>query len=235
MGIYTDLSEADPIGPGAKTGLDRSSASQLKNKAVTIDPSIGAAYAASNEVASIPEQTDAGVADTYTLTLAFYGRLAEEVAVTTAAIAFDAVDTVIESAIDTAMASFPGWTDADVSVAMVGVAGLDDGIVTLTFDGTSVLGAPIVVTLAATGFTATTPITRTEGSGDRKALQALYELNAIEGTVHEAPSAPSDWVRGSRTGSGPRLQLILDLAYAASAEDGTDEVNIAIAALYPSV
>ena len=62
--------------------------------------------------------------------------------VTTAAIAYDDADTVIQAAIDTAMtsASYPSWTNADITVLDGGSAGLSDGTVTLTFDGTSVAG-----------------------------------------------------------------------------------------------
>jgi hypothetical protein len=60
--------------------------------------------------------------------------------VTTAAIAYNAVDTVIEGAIDTAFtsAAYPSWSNADISVSMGGAAGLSDGTVTFTFDGLSV-------------------------------------------------------------------------------------------------
>lgn len=95
---------------------------------------------------------------TYTLTL----DDGTEDPITTAAIAYDAVDTVIEAAIDTAMttASYPSWTNADISVSMSGAAGLDDGTVTLTFDGVSVQSMdwlPTIVDGAAlTGVVAST-------------------------------------------------------------------------------
>lgn len=233
MGIYTDLANSNRVTSGPGVGLDRSSGGQLLSKAALHDPTVSPALAASNEVSVIPEQTDAGVADTYTLTLDFYGAL-KGTSVTTAAIAYDAVDTAIESAIDTAAAALPSWTNSDISVAMAGAAGLDDGTVTLTFDGASVAEIPCVVTLAATGFTATTPITRTAGKADRKALQALFDLNVVSGTVHDSPNAPTDWVRPESTGqTRARYQLIRDLAVLASQEDGTDEIIDAVAALYP--
>lgn len=236
MGIFADLQSTSQY-PGKPdgVGLDRSSTQQLIAAVSYGDPDLKAAYAARDEVATVPEQTDAGVADTYTLTLTPYGRLAGEAAVTTAAIAFDAVDTVIESAIDAAMASFPGWTNADVSVAMVGAAGLDDGDISLTFDGTSVNEAPWVVTIVATGFTETLPVVRTtSGQGDRKALQALFELNVIAGSVHESPDSPS-WTTPDGLGRRPRTQLIGDLARITIEEDGTDNAYDAIKALYPGI
>lgn len=235
MGIYTDLASTNPIPAKPRVGLDRSSGEQLLAAAGKHDPDVRTAFAARNEVAVIPEQTDAGAADTYTLTFTFYGALKGTV-LTTAAIAYNAVDTAIESAIDTALAGLAGWTNGDVAVTMAGLAGLDDGSVTLTFSGTSVDATPCVVTLTATGFTATGPITRTEGRTNRKALQALYDLNVISGTAVEAPNAPTDWVRPASNGqSRPRFQLIRDLALQATVEDGTDEIYNAVVALYPTV
>jgi len=235
MGVYTDLASTNPIPSAPRVGLDRSSAQQLLNQAVIYDPDVRTAFAARDEIAVIPEQTDAGVADTYTLTINFYGAL-KGTAITTAAIAFDAVDTAIESAIDTAAAAIPGFVAGDIAVTMAGAAGLDDGTVTLTFSGDSVDETPAVVTLTPTGFTATGPITRTEGRTNRKALQALYDLNVISGTVVESPNAPTDWIRPASVGqTRPRFQLIRDLALQATIEDGTDYIYNAVVALYPLV
>jgi hypothetical protein len=234
MGIYTDLASTNPIPGKPRVGLDRASGEQLLAKASYIDPTVGAAYAAGNEVTVIPEQTDAGAADTYTLTITPYGKYANEAPITTAAIAYNAVDTAIQSALDTAFAAWTGWTNADIAVTMGGAAGLDDGTVTLTFSGTSVSGAPFVVTLTPTGFTETAGITRTAGSGDRKALQALFELNVVTGTIHNAGEAPSDWTKPATNGqTRPRRQLILDLAIQAAVEDGSDLVYDTVVALYP--
>lgn len=238
MGIYTDILADGTQFPTAapSIGNDRSSRHQLEARLSRADASIATAYAAANEVTTIPEQTDAGAADTYILTIQFFGALAGTT-ISTAAIAYNAVDTVIETAIDVAAAGLAGWTNGDITVAMVGAAGLDDGAVSLTFDGTSVDATPAVVTLAATGFTATTPIVRTTGgSGDRKALQALFELNVVSGSVHQAGAAPTDWVKPGSTGqTRPRSGLIKDLALLASVEDGTDEIYDAVKTIYPSI
>lgn len=236
MGIYTDLASTSPI--AAKplaVGLDRSSNSQMLANAEIADPALRTVNAATDEVTTIPEQTDAGAADTYTLTLTFHGRLAGEAPITTAAIAYNAVDTVIESAIDTAMAAFPSWTNADISVAMGGAAGLDDGTVTLTFDGASVTGAGVEVDLVATGFTETTPIVRTAtGQADRKATQALMDLNVISGALHAAPALPT-WTKPESFGRRPRTHLIGDLARMTVAEDGNSDAYDAVKALYPEI
>jgi len=236
MGIYLDLSSTSPIADKPlAVGLDRSSNSQMLANAAISDPSLRTAYAAIDELAPIPEQTDAGSSDTYTLTLTPHGRLSGEDAVTTASIAFDATASTIESAIDTAMASFPSWSNADISVAEENSAGLDDGFITLTFDGTSVDETAWIVTLVATGFTETTPIVRTTpGQGDRKATQALFELNIVAGSLHDIPDTPT-WTKPDSLGRRPRTHLIGDLAKQATAEDGNDEAYDAVKVLYPEI
>jgi hypothetical protein len=68
--------------------------------------------------------------------------------ITTAGIAWNAIDTVIETAIDVAFtaAAYPTWVNGHISVSMSGAAGLSDGTVTLTFDGASVDEKPWVLT-----------------------------------------------------------------------------------------
>lgn len=70
---------------------------------------------------------------TFTLTI----TLADSTSFTTSAIAHDAVAAAIESAIDTAAASVPGWTAGDIAVTGGPLASAD---VTLTFSGDSVAG-----------------------------------------------------------------------------------------------
>lgn len=230
MGIYADLLAGGAFGNSPRVGLHRSSAEQVKAQISLVDPLLSTAHALVNEVATIPEQTDAGATDTYTLTLTFYGKLAGTV-YTTAAIAYDAVASTIAAAIVTA-----GATEGHITAAMGGSAGLDDGTVMLTFSGATVAGVPCVVTLTPTGFTASGPITRAPGSPGRKALQALYELNVVAGTVHVVPAAPADWTRPASNGqSRPRYDLIKKLAIEASNEDGTPHVYEAVKALYPGL
>lgn len=238
MGIYTDLASSTQFGPKPRVGLDRSSAEQLLGKAQFIDPTVRPEYAAADNVVVYAEQTDSAATDTYTLTVEFFGAL-KGLSFTTAAIAYNAVASAIESAIDTAATGVvPGWTNGDISVAMGGAAGLDDGTITLTFDGTSVTETPATVTLTPTGFTLVGSAngTRTGGQGDRKALMALFELNVVSGTVHAAGDEPTDWVRPASTGqSRPRYDLIRGLAVLASQEDGTDHVFNKVKALYPGI
>ena len=237
MGIYTNLATTTAFIKTSKprVGLDRSSANQMLNKADVFDPAIGSAYAAGNEVQTIPTQTDSGAADTYTLTINL-PRLAVGT-FTTAAIAYDAVDTVIETAIDVAAtsAAVTGWTNADISVSMGGAAGASDGTVILTFDGTSVANQPVELTvLTATGFTKDGPVVRTTGGQqNRQATQALYELNAIAGTLQQSAEAPT-WTKPESNGqTRPRTSLLRDLALQTIVEDGTEDAYDAIVALYP--
>lgn len=235
MGLFTDLASIDQIGPKQRVGLNRASAEQLLSKAHLHDPSAASAYAAADAAITLVEETDAGAADTYTLTFTFNGGTNDGTSVTTAAIAYNAVDTAIESAIDTAFttASFPSWTNADISVAMGGAAGLDDGTVTLTFDGASVTGQSVTVSLTATGFTSVNSAT-TDGQGARKAVQALFDLNVVSGTLHAVGSAPTDWVKPASNGqSRPRRDLIKSLCLEAAKEEGNDNVYDTVMALYP--
>jgi hypothetical protein len=89
-----------------------------------------------DEVQVIAQMIRVATGGTYTLT--FNDNV--NAAITTAAIAYNAADTVIEAAIDTAFtaAAYPTWTNADISVLDSGSAGISDGTSTLTFDGTSV-------------------------------------------------------------------------------------------------
>ncbi len=242
MGIYTTLTTTNSqvIGPAAKprVGLDRSSAEQLLNKALVYDPSIRTAYAARDEVQTIPEQTDAGVGDTYTLTFTFPRQNAGKgLTFTTAGIAYDAIDSVIETAIDVAAtaATWTAWTNADISVSMAGAAGLDDGTVTLTFDGASVSEEPCVLTvLTATGWTQDGVIARTTpGQTDRNGAQALFEVGAITGAFWICGNTPS--LTAGTTLKRPRAGLITDLAMVAAWEDGNDAIYDACRALYPTM
>lgn len=91
--------------------------------------------ATTNEVQTIKQFRNAPTGGTYTLS----GTNAAGETWTTAGIAYNATAATIESAIDTAATgNISGWTNGDISVAETGSAGISDGNITLTFDGTSV-------------------------------------------------------------------------------------------------
>lgn len=236
MGIYTNLATTSQTIKAAKprVGLDRSSAEQLLAKAAKYDPAIATAYAAQDEVQTFAEETDAGAGDTYTLTIDV-PKLAVG-SFTTAAIAYDATAATIETAIDVAAtaAGVTGWTNGDISVAEENSAGLSDGYITLTFDGTSVSEQPVEISvLTATGFTSVGNATRTTGGQcDREATQALFDLGIVEGTLQNSLEAPSDWAKPEALVKRPRYNLIKDLAHQAAYEDGSDDVITAVLALY---
>jgi hypothetical protein len=238
MGYLQDLAAgASTITPAKpRVGLDRQSAEALlSHGTIAGDQALGSAYSTANEVSVIPEQTDSGAADTYTISV---NLSALGVSVTTAAIAYDAVDTAIETAIDVAMtaATFAAWTNADISVSMAGAAGISDGTVTLTFDGTSVLGTPGLVSITPTGFTEVGSTSRTvAGQGTRPATQAMYDMNVIAGAVQGSGDAPT-WTKPDVNGRArPGTNVIRDLALQTIVEDGTEDAYDAIVALYPQV
>jgi len=238
MGYLQDLAAGASTITATKprVGLDRQSAEALLSHGeIAGNQALGAAYAAANEVSVIPEQTDAGAADTYTITV---NLTALGESFTTAGIAYNAVDTVIETAIDVAAtaASVTGWTNADISVSMGGAAGIDDGTVTLTFDGTSVAGQPALVSITPTGFTEVGSITRsTGGQGTRPATQALFDMNVIAGSLQASGDAPT-WTKPATNGRArPGTNVIRDLALQTIVEDGTEDAYDAIVALYPQV
>ena len=238
MGYLQDLAVGSnhitPTKP--RVGLDRASAEGLLSYGdVTGNLDLDTNYVAQDEVSVIPEQTDAGAADTYTITvnLTVLGE-----SFTTAGIAYNAVDTVIETAIDVAATALPdtSWTNGDISVSMGGSAGIDDGTVTLTFDGTSVNEMPALVSITPTGFTETGSTSRTTpGQGGREATQALFDLNIVSGTLQGSGSVPT-WTKPATSGRArPGTGLIRDLALSTIDEDGTEDAYDAIVALYPEV
>ena len=235
MGIYTDLATGSSTIKAAKprVGLGRASAEALLAQAEKFDPTIASDYAAQDEVQTIPEQTDAGAGDTYTLNIVI-PKIA--INITTAAIAYDATAATIEAAIDTAAtaATWTDWTNADISVAEENSAGLDDGYITLTFDGDSVTERGVeVIVLTATGFTKSGVSARTTGGQtDRKATMALFYLGVVTGTLQDSVEAPSDWTKPAALVKRPRYGLIKDLAHQAAVEDGSDDVITAVNALY---
>jgi hypothetical protein len=240
MGYMQNLAVgASTITPAKpRVGLDRQSAEALlSHGTIAGNPGLPATYDVVDEVQIIPEQTTAGVADTYTLTIDLPNLAVGTF--TTAAIAYDAVDTAIETAIDSAAttAAVTGWTNADISVSMAGAAGLDDGTVTLTFDGASVTGQPVtLIDLTATGWTEDGTITRSvTGQVARNATKALFDMNVIAGALQGSGEAPT-WTKPDMNGRArPGTNVIRDLALQTIVEDGTEDAYDAIVALYPQV
>lgn len=137
-----------------------------------------------------------------TFTLEFV--LASDETFTTAAIAFNAAASVIETAIDTAAtaASIVGWTNGDISVAG---GDLNTNPVTLTFDGTSVKeqNHDLVVmddgslTGGGSGGAITTT---TEGQSDRLGYGILTQYGIVAGTVPAEDVVPTALVVAASPG-----------------------------------
>lgn len=239
MGIFANLIGANShvIGPSAapRVGLDRASARMLIAGATKVDPAIATAYAAIDEVQSIPHQSSSGVGDTYTLTISL-PRL-QIGTFTTAAIAYDATAATMETAIDVAAtaAGVTDWTNGDITVAEAGVAGVSDGIVTLTFDGASVTEEPCILTvMTCTGWTQDGVLTRaTPGQTNRNGAQALFAVGAIAGSLWICGATPVLTIGTSL--KRPRMGLLVDLAMSATWEDGNSAIYNALRVLYPGM
>jgi hypothetical protein len=203
--------------------------------ATKVDPALGSAYDAIDEVQSIPHQSSSGVGDTYTLTISLL-RL-QIGTFTTAAIAYDATAATIETAVDVAAtaAGVTDWTNGDITIAQAAAAGVSDGIVTLTFDGTSVAEEPCILTvMTPTGWTQDGVLTRTTpGQTDRNGAQALFAVGAITGSLWICGETPSLTV--GTTLKRPRMGLLVDLAMSAAWEDGNSAIYDACRALYPAM
>lgn len=237
MGIYTDLATgSSTIKPDKpRVGLDRSSAEQLLSKAAIGDPSVGTDYAAADEDDQIDQLTGTPTGGTYTLT---FEMPTTDETFTTAGIAYNATAATIEGAIDTAAtaASITDWTNGDISVSEQNAAGLSDGYCDFLCEN-SVGEMPVWVSIdtsSVTGIGGAQTVTRTTpGQTDRKATQALFDLNVVTGTLQISGEAPTDWTKPESVGqTRPRAGLIKALAWQASIEDGTQDAYDAVAALY---
>ena len=107
---------------------------------------------------------------------------------TTAAIAFDASAATTETAIDVAATAAPitGWTNGDITVSASG-ADLQDGTLTLTFDGTSVAGPNHVLTTmvdSRTGGVSPTPTLVNSTIGIEYQMDVAATLASITGWVN---------------------------------------------------
>lgn len=231
MGLYTDLASTNPVPAKPRVGLDRSSGEQLLSKAYQHDSGVRTALAAQSEVTRIATHTGTVTDGTYTLTVEVPTL---GVTFTTAALAHDANAAAIEAAIDTASpAAVP---NGDLVVTEEGSAGLQDGFIDITAED-AVASMPVLVSIDGTNLVGggAGAVTRTTpGQGNRKAAQALFDLNVIAGTLWNSGEAPTDLTRPASNGqTRPRYQAIRDLALQAAVEDGKDHIYDAVVALYP--
>lgn len=174
---------------------------------------------------------------TFTLTFNITGQPA----VTTAPIAYNAGAAVIEAAIDAAftaatdVATAITWTNSDISVT-ASSTNLLGGFITLTYDGNSVdetnqgLASINGAGLTNGAFGAATTKT-TNGSATREALNILFYLSVISGSVPAAGAAPSI-AQGyaKRLGRQPSDDLIRAIARDAQLAEDSELISAAILA-----
>jgi hypothetical protein len=153
----------------------------------------------------------------------------------TANIAYDAIASEIETAIDTKMTSdaYSGWTNGDISVALT--SDLSGGAATLTFDGASVTGkdqgqtAIADVDLVAAGTVGGQSET-TSGQAQRFAWAIMWAHGMISSVPAQgaalATSDGLDVTPAATTAHWPRAALRKLLAAQASIDDG----NVALRA-----
>lgn len=231
MGIYTDLASSTQIPSSGRVGLDRSSAGQLLNKAAMGDLGVRAGFGAQSAVTRIAAHTGTPTGGNYTLTVSIPTLGVE---FTTASIAYNAAAATIETAIDTASpASVP---NGDLAVTEEGSAGLSDGYIDITAED-AVANMPVHITINDVDMAGGSPgevTLTTAGQGNRKAAQALFDMNVVSGALWTSGLAVSGLTRPASVGqTRPRYQLIRDLAIMAAVEDGSDSIYDAVMALYP--
>ena len=138
------------------------------------DPAYPAGYAVANEVQSMA--TGSGSAGTFTVTVA----LRNGETFTTGNIAWDAIASAIETAVDTAASGqITGWTAGDISVSGGPPASAP---VVFTYDGTSVAGQKVILMTTddtlLTGASGAVTVTA-DGQTNRSAWAVMGFMNMV--------------------------------------------------------
>lgn len=227
MGNYADLSA---IVNGADPQVGNFRVSDHRFESEPLDLTLATSNSAQSAVAEISELVDSD-GGTYTLTVSIPTR---GITYTTAAIAYNAAAATIETALDTASPATVG--DGEIAVDDSGSAGLSDGDLTLTASG-SIADMPVLISIDASSVTGTSAggeVTyTTEGQGDRSAVQALFTLAIVTGTLPQSGVAPTDWVKPAPIGrTRPKEYQIKQIATRAALEEGNEAYYNAVAALY---
>lgn len=227
MGNYADLSA---VLNGTADLVGNFRVSDHRFDAEPLDAPVSTANSAATMVAEISELVDSS-GGTYTLTVSIPTR---GITYTTAAIAYNAAAATIEAALDTASPSTVANGEIDVQDS--GAAGLSDGDLTLTASG-SLAEMPVLITINAASVTGTSAggeVTyTTAGQGDRGAVQALFSMAIVTGTMPQSGVSPTDWVKPAPMGrTRPKEYQIKQLAIKAAQEEGNDDYYDAVAALY---
>jgi len=220
MGVYADLRAQPSVEAGSL--LDN----ELRNLEAGVDPDRPAAFDSANEVQTVAQYLSDPSAGTFTLAITIDGNR-----IVTAGIAFDAIASAIEGAIDTAATGeIPGWTNGDITVAggTLEVAGAP---VTLTFDGASVAGSSHVLTefdptLLTGGTFDDPPVSRTTtGQPTRYAWAVLNAQSLIDTPLPSNIAARSDIVITTGPNFGNvllRADVLNEMFRACADEDGNN-------------
>lgn len=230
MGVYTDLkaNAATWNATAVSVATSRSIKSDIASwEARQGDPSYPSGYEEADEVQVIDTFNGVVSGGNFTLTIA----LRDGTSVTTANIAFDAVEATIETAIDTVCTgNVTDWTNADISVSLTG--NLSDTVnqATITFDGNSVdaTNQSLIVMNdvdLAGGGTSSNVATTTNGQTDRTALAALRLMGALASTP--PPQGTTVVTAGNAVDSTawyPRQETLLALSKQAAIDDEVEGI-----------
>lgn len=223
--------------PAAKVGRARSRAyQQVAREAAKAVAGLTTANTAQDEVTDIAQHVATVSGGTFTLSV---NATVNAITYTTAGIAYNATAATIEAALDTASPATVG--DGDINVAEAGSAGLSDGNCAFTCSG-NLAEVPVLITIdgaSLTGGGTAGAVTRTTaGQPDRNALQALFELNVIDGSVPDCGEASTDWTLPTAANDyigwyrRARLELIWWLGAQLVVEEGITNNKLALLALY---
>jgi len=165
----------------------------------------------------------------------------QDIVFTTANLAWNAADSAIESAIDTA-------APASISAGEINVNSVNnnitDGDTYFTCNGANVAEMPVLFTttnINISGGGTLGAVTRTEsGQGDRPAAQALVDLSIISGqNWWAAGDDPSELYDATANAVGwvdrPSLRVVRWLGKACAVEEGTPYVYDYLETLFPEI
>jgi len=238
--IFTNLiANSDPSVPGACVGRAKSRVeTYLTKMEASMKSKLSAVNTEANEVSVIAAFGGTANAGTFTLSVDLPTR---DISYTTANIAYNAADSTIETALDSASpATVP---DGDIVVAG-SATNFTDGTMTFTCNGSANVSVmPVLITIADVNLSGTTPtvgaVTRsTPGRKNRNGHQAISDLNIAVGCTHDAGAAVTLTTAAAKyVGWSDRasLDVIKWLADVITVEEGTDYTKLQLEALYPEL
>jgi len=224
--------------PAAKAGRAQSRAyEQVAREAARSVAKLVTANTAQDEDTDIATHLTTTSGGNYTLTV---NATVNAITYTTANIAYNADAATIEAALDTASPATVG--DGDVNVAESGSAGLSDGNCAFTCSG-NLAEVPVLITITDVDLSGSGhgvgAVTRTAaGQPDRNTMQALIEMNIIDGSTPDCGEASTDWTLPTTADDyigwyrRARLELIWWLAHQLVVEEGITDNRDALNTLY---